>query len=421
MRKISLEKNWITRFLNRHPVLSSKFANRIDRQRSYASNPCIILEHFWKLGNIIRKHNIKPQAIANMDEKGFVMGYSKRTKVLTRRGRKNPRVKQDGNREFITAIEAVAADGYVFPSFLIEKGKKHHIGWYQNVNAEDEEAFFAVSPKGWTDDKLALWWLVNVYDPYSKQRLIRNSKSEKRLLILDGHGSHISFDFIDFCEKNNIVVYCLPPHSTHLLQPLDVGLFGPLQHHYSKAVEDYFLTTDISINRATFFPLFKNARRLAYNPESIQNAFRACGIVPLCSKAVTDKLQAPKTMTKAISRADYSLAPGLAHTPHTKSELRQQTALALSYVKTSTTSEICNLILRFSHTAEFALTGMDIVTHDMTRLRTQHKIAKPHKKDMRQLKGGRVLTGKQIRALANRFLSLQSELEFALDFHQDMQ
>jgi len=101
-----------------------------------------------------------------MDEKGFVVGYSKRTRALTRQGRKNPRVKQDGNREFITAVEAAAADGYVFPSFLIGKGKKHHIGWYQNVNAEDEEAFFAVSPKGWTDDELALWWLVNVYDPY---------------------------------------------------------------------------------------------------------------------------------------------------------------------------------------------------------------------------------------------------------------
>jgi len=84
-----------------------------------------------------------------MEEKRLVMGYSKRTKVLTHRGRKNPRVKQDGTREFITAVEAVATDGYVFLSFLVGEGKKHPIGRYQNVNAEDEEAFFAVSSKGW--------------------------------------------------------------------------------------------------------------------------------------------------------------------------------------------------------------------------------------------------------------------------------
>jgi len=112
------------------------------------------------------------------------MGYSKRTKVITRRGRKNPRVKQSGKREFITAVEAVTADGFVFPPLLIEKGKIHRMGWYVNIHAEDTDAYFAISPKGWTDDELALWWLVNVYDPCSR----KHSQGEKRLLILDGHG-----------------------------------------------------------------------------------------------------------------------------------------------------------------------------------------------------------------------------------------
>jgi hypothetical protein len=86
-------KNWITRFLNRHPILASKFASRIDRQRAFANDPRQISEHFRKLGKVIRQQNIKPRAITNVDEKGFLMGYSKRTKVITRRGRKNPRVK----------------------------------------------------------------------------------------------------------------------------------------------------------------------------------------------------------------------------------------------------------------------------------------------------------------------------------------
>jgi len=69
---------------------------------------------------------------------------------------KNLRVNQDGNREFITAIEAVTAGGYV-PFFLfIERGKKRRIGWYQNVNAENNVAVFAVSPKRWANDELAL-------------------------------------------------------------------------------------------------------------------------------------------------------------------------------------------------------------------------------------------------------------------------
>jgi len=130
-------KNWITRLLDHHPVLPVASIDSI-------CNPRIILDHFRKLGNIIRKGNIQPRAITNVDEKGFIMGYSKGTKVITSRGQKNPR---DANREFLTAVEAVAADGYVFPSFLIEKGKKHHIGWYLKRTPQSTHQPIPVTPK----------------------------------------------------------------------------------------------------------------------------------------------------------------------------------------------------------------------------------------------------------------------------------
>ncbi|KAF8252864.1 CENP-B protein, partial [Wilcoxina mikolae CBS 423.85] len=94
----------------------------------------------------------------------------------------------------------------------------------------------------------------------------------------DGHGSHITYDFVSYCENNHIIVYCLPPHSTHLLQPLDIELFALLQSHYSKAVKDYFLATDVDISRDTFYPLYKKARTAAYTSSSIASAFKACGI-----------------------------------------------------------------------------------------------------------------------------------------------
>jgi hypothetical protein len=44
-----------------------------------------------------------------------------------------------------------------------------------------------------------------------------------QLLILDGHTSHVSLSFIEYCEQQYIIPLCLPPHSTHILRPLDVG------------------------------------------------------------------------------------------------------------------------------------------------------------------------------------------------------
>jgi len=85
------------------------------------------------------------------------MGYAKPTKVITHRGWKYPQVEQHGCCEFVTAVEAVSADGNILPSFIIENGKVHHIGWYQNVHAEDADVYFVVLLKGWIDDELALW------------------------------------------------------------------------------------------------------------------------------------------------------------------------------------------------------------------------------------------------------------------------
>ena len=55
-------------------------------------------------------------------------------------------------------------------------------------------------------------------------RVLRYSAgTEYRLLILDGHSSHYNWEFFDYCLNAKILPLCLPAHSTHLLQPLDVG------------------------------------------------------------------------------------------------------------------------------------------------------------------------------------------------------
>ena len=75
----------------------------------------------------------------------------------------------------------------------------------------------AVSPNGWTDAVLGSAWLQINFEPYTRPQ----SNSEWRSLILDGHDPHITWQFIHFALALRIICVCLPPHSTHLLQPLD--------------------------------------------------------------------------------------------------------------------------------------------------------------------------------------------------------
>ena len=114
-------KNWITWFLIRHPILAAKFAGRVDRQRATASNSRIINDRFKKLGKTMRSNWFIFRAITNVYKRGFIMGVSPRTRELLV-GEKKPRVKQHGKRDFITALEAVSADGFAFPPYLTGKG-----------------------------------------------------------------------------------------------------------------------------------------------------------------------------------------------------------------------------------------------------------------------------------------------------------
>jgi hypothetical protein len=68
-----------------------------------------------------------------------------------------------------------------------------------------------------------------VFNRYTKAK----ARRRWRLLLLDGHGSHITADFIDFCDANSILLAIFPPHSTHSLQPLDVVLFSPFSRNYT--------------------------------------------------------------------------------------------------------------------------------------------------------------------------------------------
>ena len=58
-------------------------------------------------------------------------------------------------------------------------------------------------------------------------------------LSLDGHSSHFNPEAIAIAVEEKIIIFCLPPHTTHVAQPLDVSFFGPLKQHWAKVCNDY--------------------------------------------------------------------------------------------------------------------------------------------------------------------------------------
>lgn len=101
-----------------------------------------------------------------------------------------------------------------------------------------------------------------------------------RLILCDGHNSHISMEFLSYATKNRILVMVFPSHSTHTLQPLDVGIFGPLASYYSSQLSIVQQQSQglLAIKKADFYSLFKTAYASSFTEKNILSAFEATRI-----------------------------------------------------------------------------------------------------------------------------------------------
>jgi hypothetical protein len=109
----------------------------------------------------------------------------------------------------------------------------------------------------------------------------RNTSGKPVLLIFDGHGSHITDEMIELAVNNNIELLCLPAHTTHKLQPLDVGVFGPLQTAWAQRCDIYLEGTGQGIERKHVVREYMAAQVTAFTENTILQAWRKCGIRPL--------------------------------------------------------------------------------------------------------------------------------------------
>ncbi|CDM38452.1 Probable transposable element [Penicillium roqueforti FM164] len=115
-------------------------------------------------------------------------------------------------------------------------------------------------------------------------------KGRYRLSILDGHGSHLTPKFDQICEDNDIIPICMPPHSSHLLQPLDIGCFAVLKRSYGRLVETIIRHRINHIDKLDFLEAYPSARIEAFKPETIKNSFSAAGLLPFLPDQVLSKL-----------------------------------------------------------------------------------------------------------------------------------
>ena len=128
---------------------------------------------------------------------------------------------------------------------------------------------------GWMDQELFDKWFCNHFLRYAL--CVRPI-----LLLLDGHSSHYCPDTIRLAAQGKVIIFALPPNTTHLTQPLDKGCFGPLKMAWQNVCHKYVADNPGKVvTKYQFSPLFKQAWMQSMTVGNITGGFKVTGVYPL--------------------------------------------------------------------------------------------------------------------------------------------
>ena len=97
---------------------------------------------------------------------------------------------------------------------------------------------------------------------------------------MDNHGSHLTHEFLQFCDRHHIIAYCFIPHTTHICQPLDSRPFQVLKDYYKKNNNTVVQWGGSVSSKTNFFYEIDAIQKQALTTRIIKSGFVACGIYP---------------------------------------------------------------------------------------------------------------------------------------------
>ncbi|RYC78524.1 hypothetical protein BFJ63_vAg18602 [Fusarium oxysporum f. sp. narcissi] len=242
---------------------------------------------------------IKPENTVNVDEGGIMTGFGKYLSVYL------AFLKGPQTRNWTSFIEAVTADGRVLVPGIIFKGKELQKQWFLDEFKQIADWYYITSPNGWTDDHIGIEWLERVYLPQATPA----DDSDARLIILDGHGSHATDEWMATCFLNNVYCCYLPAHCSHGLQPLDNGVFNASKAAYRRELEKFASLTDSApMDKVNFIRAYAKARRVGMTKKNILSGWRVTGNWPISLKGFEAQQQMVAAHTARIASLEEELA-----------------------------------------------------------------------------------------------------------------
>ena len=276
--KVQVTHGWWDSFRRRHPNITLRTAELVSHSRGLSGHPEVLMRYFDLLEQTLKENDLlsEPSLIYNIDETGLPLD-PKHPMVVAKKGQKHPVSRSTGDKAQVTVLSCCSASGNVLPPFVIFDRKRLTPELTRN---EVPGTLYGLSSSGWIDSELFSLWFTHHFLPYAPSK-------RPILLLMDGHSSHFSPEVIRLAASDKIILFCLPPHSTHLTQPLDKGCFAPLKKCWRKACKDYLMKNPGKVvTRHQFSELFHRAWQDGMTAKNAVGGFKTTGIYPFNRSAL---------------------------------------------------------------------------------------------------------------------------------------
>lgn len=302
--KKEVTRGWWQKFCRRHSSVALCTAVPLSVVRAMATDRDVLDRYFTMLLDTFAANKVlqKPTQIFNCDETGMPLGATNR-RVVASVGSSASCITSNSKLQ-ITVLACVSAAGISMPPFIIFQRKTINDSL---IIGEVPGTLYGLSEKGWMTRELFSQWFYKHFLSYIP-------KHRPVVLLMDGHSSHYCPDTIRMAAKEKVVLCTLPPHTSHLTQPLDKGCFGPLKTAWRHVCQE-FCARNVGrvVTIYDFSKLFSQAWYQSMTMKNITSGFKVTGVFPVDRSAVT--LPQDIAQKKTFRPEALAIQSGLAYIP----------------------------------------------------------------------------------------------------------